>query len=377
VAQSLRAFIYVPELGQFSYGDAHPFRLGRLTMTHDLIEAYGLLNREGVSVIEPEPAREEDILRWHSPDFVAALRRADAGESIPGDEAYGLGTGDNPVFPGLWRYCLLYTGATLAAVKAVTDGGAGAAFNMAGGLHHAHAGRASGFCYVNDIVLGILELLDRFDRVLYVDIDAHHGDGVEEAFWRSDRVLTLSLHESGRYLFPGTGFETEIGEGAGRGFSVNVPFQPGVTDGIYLRCFQEVAVAILEHFRPQAVVAQLGVDGLARDPLAHLGLGNGVHAKVTEFLASQGLPLVALGGGGYDLDNVARGWTVVWDALLSAGTSDDIPEAYLRRYGGRRALRDRPFDDRDAPAETRKDALRVREHLLKEVVPLIHDRGRR
>ncbi len=376
MAAAVKVYVHVPGLARFDYGAAHPFRLERLEATHRLIEACGLLDRPDVSVVEPEPAGRADLLLWHRPEFIEALERAGAGKWTPADAAWGLGTPDNPVFTGIYRYCLLYAGATLAAARAVVDG-ARASFNIAGGLHHAHAGRASGFCYVNDIVLGILLLLRRYRRVMYVDIDAHHGDGVQEAFYESDRVLTFSLHESGNYLFPGTGFEDESGEGEGEGFTLNFPFLPGAGDDIYRECFEEVFGAAAARFRPEAFVLQLGADSLAHDPLAHLALSNAVPAWVTGMVMATGTPLVALGGGGYDIDQVARAWTLAWAAMVGADPDDELPDSYLRSVPGRarRSLRDGRRAAVVSPAAAIEEARRVKRRLLAEVVPLIHDRG--
>ena len=218
LAEKVKAFVDITRLAEFDYGPSHPLRMERLRLALGLINSYGLLEGDNVRILELEPASEEDLLSFHDQSYIEALKMADGGVFPDGGLSFGLGTGDNPVFPKLYEYSRMYAGASLTAARAVSGGEAGVSFNMAGGLHHAHAGRASGFCYVNDIVLAIKHLLSTYHRVIYVDVDAHHGDGVQEAFYDSDRVMTVSFHESGLYLFPGSGFPEETGRGEGRGY---------------------------------------------------------------------------------------------------------------------------------------------------------------
>jgi len=209
------AFIYSDDFAKYDYGPEHPLKPVRLKLTHDLIRAYGLFSLPDVHVVEAKPAEEDDLLLYHTRDYIEMLKAANSGLEIPGEERYGLGFGDNPVFEGVFEWSRLVTGASLQAAGLVDSGEVPIAFNISGGLHHALASRASGFCYINDPVIVISSLLKKGRRVVYIDIDAHHGDGVQEAFYRTDKVLTISLHESGRYLFPGTGFESETGEEEG------------------------------------------------------------------------------------------------------------------------------------------------------------------
>ena len=217
-------FIYTDAYFDYDYGPNHPLKIIRLKLTHELIHDYGLLSLPSVQFIITKRAEENDLTTFHSQEYVTLLKQASEGDETGDAYAFGLGPGDNPVFPGLFNWSLLVTGATLQAIDFVANGEGEIAFNIAGGLHHAMRSRASGFCYINDPVIGIMRLLNRGMRVAYIDIDAHHGDGVQTAFYHTNQVLTISLHESGNSLFPGSGFEYEIGEGEGEGFSVNVPF---------------------------------------------------------------------------------------------------------------------------------------------------------
>ena len=213
IAEMKSAFIYTDAYLDYDYGPAHPLRIVRLKLTYDLINGYGLLDLPSVQFIPTIKAEEKDLAVFHSEEYLNILKQANEGHFTEDAFLYGLGPGDNPIFPGLLDWSLLVTGATLQAVDFVVSGKGEVAFNIAGGLHHAMRSRASGFCYINDPVIGMMQLLSWGKRVAYIDIDAHHGDGVQKAFYESSQVLTISLHETGCTLFPGTGFEYEIGEG--------------------------------------------------------------------------------------------------------------------------------------------------------------------
>src|SRR5439155_1369055 len=226
----------------------------------------------------------------------------------------------------------------------VASGQATRAFHFAGGLHHALPGRASGFCYVNDAVLAILYLKARGLRVLYVDIDAHHGDGVQHAFYADSEVMTISTHERGDYLFPGTGFVEEAGGGEAVGYSVNLPLEPFTDSSVYLAAFEEVVPPLLGAFKPDVVVAQLGIDSHRTDPLTHLALDVQGFTRAVARIVEQAPRLVALGGGGYDLSNVARAWTAAWAVMNGVELPAELPASFAedaRRYGFRmRTVRD-------------------------------------
>jgi acetoin utilization protein AcuC len=335
------AFLYSDDFSRFSYGSGHPLKPFRLKLTYELIRACGLLAPDDPRVIVPVPAKREDLLTFHSPEYIDMLEASNSGKAVPGAEVYGLGYGDNPVFPGMFDGSLLVAGASLTAADLVDSGEAGIAFNIGGGLHHAHASRASGFCYINDPVLAIMLLLRRGRRVAYIDIDAHHGDGVQAAFYDTDKVLTISLHETGKTLFPGTGFEQELGEGTGKGYSVNIPLLPGAGDDLFVRAFTDVVPQRIEQFRPDVIVSQLGVDTFGSDPLAHLNV-------TTEgFCTMVGMiKWVALGGGGYDAANVARAWTLAWAIMNDVRAPDEIPPSFLQQFSGAGFLNNKL---RDAP----------------------------
>ena len=368
------AFVYSDDFARFSYGSDHPLKPVRLRLTYELIRACGLLGDPDPRLIEPAPAGIEDLLTFHTRDYLDVLQAANSGEYREGAEAYGLGYGDNPVFPGMFDWSRLVAGASLKAADLVDSGEASIAFNIAGGLHHALASRASGFCYINDPVLAIRRLVSRGRRVAYIDIDAHHGDGVQEAFYDTDRVLTISLHETGAMLFPGSGFEQETGEGAGSGYSVNVPLPPEADDEIFVQAFTEVIPPLVERFRPDIVVSQLGVDTFVSDPLAHLNVTTNGFCTMVAMIKSLAPKWVALGGGGYDLSNVARAWTLAWAIMNDTDAPEEIPAAYLERYAGagflNRRLRDEPVATESGKREMmRKETDRVIGFIRERLVP--------
>jgi acetoin utilization protein AcuC len=330
------AIIYSDEWRHFDYGREHPLRMERLGLTWRLMEAYGLTALPRAKVLAPEPAQLEQIARFHAREYLEILRAVSAGDWVPHATRYGLGPGDNPIFPGLWEAAQLVAGGSLLAAQLVAGGEADRAFHFAGGLHHAMPDRASGFCYVNDAVLAIMHLRGRGLRVAYVDIDAHHGDGVQFAFYDDPNVLTISTHERGDRLFPGTGFVAEMGEGDGIGYAVNVPLQPLTDDSVYHEAFEAVVPPLVTAFRPDALVIQLGIDSHRTDPLTHLGLTVQGFTRAVRRLLPLAPRVVALGGGGYDLANVARAWTAAWAAMNDVELPEPLPReshADMQRLG--------------------------------------------
>jgi acetoin utilization protein AcuC len=371
------AFIYSDDFAKYDYGPGHPLKPFRLKLTYELAKAYGLLSLPDVRVVEARPAEEDDLLLYHTRDYIEVLKAANGGLEIPGEERYGLGFGDNPIFKGVFEWSGLVTGASLQAAELVDSGEVPIAFNISGGLHHALASRASGFCYINDPVIVISSLLKKGRRVAYIDIDAHHGDGVQEAFYRTDKALTISLHESGRYLFPGTGFEGETGEGEGRGHSVNIPMPPSSDDELFVYAFNEVVPPLIERFRPDIVVGQLGVDSFRTDPLTHLNYTTNGFCEVVRKMKELSPRWIALGGGGYEITNVARAWTLAWAIMNNVDLPGELPESFLEQYpleGFRsRKLRDEEYREKGARKEMMRDeAGRVVARIREKVFPLIN-----
>ncbi|KAJ6579384.1 histone deacetylase RPD3 [Mycena sp. CBHHK59/15] len=317
------AYYYDPDVGGYTYGLGHPMKPHRVRVTHDLVSAYGMLPK--MHILRAKRATPEKMTAFHTDEYVNFLARVTpetAEELTHGGMLFLVGElPDNPAFEGVFEFCSISAGGSIAAAQRISSGAADIAINWAGGLHHAKKGEASGFCYINDIVLCILELLRTHPRVLYIDIDIHHGDGVEEAFYTTDRVMTASFHKFGEF-FPGTGTQEDRGRGRGKGYSLNVPLDDGITDEAYKSVFEPVMSKILATYRPTAVVLQCGADSLSGDKLGGFNLSLSGHAACVQFLRLQNLPLILLGGGGYTVKNVARAWT--YETACALGIENDI-----------------------------------------------------
>lgn len=349
------AFIHSPQLEQYQYPPDFPFRTDRAAKTRRILLSMDMLSGGGRSEVAPEPARRDTLAKFHTLEYLDALQRAP--KDPPDIEALrmGIGTADCPVFEGMYEYAALACGASLKGARLIIAGEADVAFNPSGGYHHAHSQLASGFCYINDVVLACMEFSEAGRKVALVDVDAHHADGVQAAFYDRSDVMTISLHQTGRTLFPGTGFEDEIGTGKGEGFSVNVPLPVATHDEAYMRAFREIAVPLIGAYSPDVIVVELGMDALAADPLTHMNLTNNAYAEVVAKLLEFDRPILATGGGGYHVENTARGWALAWCVLCgeeggatSSGGGGASPES-TDRAGG---LRDRalvsPRERRDA-----------------------------
>ncbi|XP_074640398.1 histone deacetylase 3-like [Tubulanus polymorphus] len=319
------AYFFDPEVGNFHYGPGHPMKPHRLTLTHSLVLHYGLYKK--MNVYKPYRASAHDMCRFHSDDYIDFLQRVTPQNVQAFTKSLSVfNVGDDcPVFDGLFDFCSMYTGASLEGAVKLNNNDCDIAINWSGGLHHAKKFEASGFCYVNDIVIGILELLKYHPRVLYVDIDIHHGDGVQEAFYLTDRVMTVSFHKYGNYFFPGTGDMFEIGTESGRCYSVNVPLKEGIDDQTYMGIFKPIINSVMEFYRPTAIVLQCGADSLGCDRLGCFNLSIKGHGECVKFIKNLGLPTLVLGGGGYTVRNVARCWTYETAQLLDEDISNELP----------------------------------------------------
>ncbi|KAJ3055634.1 putative histone deacetylase 1-B, partial [Rhizophlyctis rosea] len=313
-------------------------------MAHNLILNYGLFNK--LEINRPTPATTREMTKFHSDDYIDFLSRVtpDTLEEVAKYQTkFNVGE-DCPVFDGLYEFCSYSAGGSISAARKLCEGNADIAINWGGGLHHAKKSEASGFCYVNDIVLGILELLKVHARVLYIDIDIHHGDGVEEAFYTTDRVMTVSFHKYGEY-FPGTGDLSDIGSGKGKNYAINFPLKDGIDDESYRTIFQPVMRAVMDFYRPGAVVLQCGADSLAGDRLGCFNLSMRGHAMAVEFMKKFDVPLLLLGGGGYTIRNVARAWTFETAVAVGATLPDEIPFNDFFQYYGPDYRLDVPFNN--------------------------------
>lgn len=361
---------YNSKVEDMHFGKTHPMKPWRLTLTKHLVLGYGL--QYAMDTYEAVSAGKDQVRAFHDPDYVDFLAEVSpqtfpelctkpryAAHIPPKHEhdtvdlgPFNLSTStgaDCPVFDGMSTYLFLYTGATLAATHQLTTHQSDIAINWSGGLHHAHRAEASGFCYINDIVLSILDMLRIFPRVLYIDLDVHHGDGVEEAFQRQPRVMTLSYHrygpydETGHKFFPGTGDVSDVGlKGTiGEHFALNVPIPSGIDDRQYKYLFESITGRAIEAFRPSAIVLQCGADSLGGDRLGQFNLNIRQHGECVSFVKRTGLPLLILGGGGYTARNVARAWchetALATDNILPDNIPLEIvprPEAFQGKEHG-------------------------------------------
>ena len=330
--------VWSEELLTYDLGATHPMAPGRLEFTMALAHDLGVLAGRDTRIAAPRPASGDVLRLVHEPAYVAAVRGAARRPSAPVHDAFGLGSEDNPIFDRMHEASALVTGATVDAAVAVRSGAAQHAVNLAGGLHHAMPARASGFCVYNDAAVAIAWLLaDGVQKVAYVDLDAHHGDGVEAAFYRDPRVLTISLHESGYTAFPGTGFPGDSGHGAAEGTAVNVALPPGTGDAGWLRAFHAVVPPLVRAFEPQILITQLGCDTHRLDPLAQLELTVDAHRHsyaVLHELAHEvtGGRWIAVGGGGYEIVRVVpRSWTHLLAEITGHPLDPDTetPESWL------------------------------------------------
>ena len=366
------AFIYSERMTSYSLGPEHPLRPERLRLTRDLASDYGLFGGDS-RLLEPKPAEEADILSFHDAAYIQVVRELGEGREVSTPWRFGFGYGDNPPFIGMYEASLLYTGASIMAADLVMSGQAQRAFNISGGLHHAKPAMASGFCIFNDPVIAINRLRRTYDRIAYIDIDAHHGDGVQEAFYETDGVLTISIHETGDYLFPGTGYVHEIGRGSGRGYSVNIPLPPSTFDEVYVWAFREIVPPLISAYDPRVIVAQLGADSHFQDPLAHLLLTSEGFTEVVKTIVGFGRPLVALGGGGYNVSVAPRLWTLAYAEMMERELPDAIPEGFARAHNIQR-LRDSTRPElalTDSPRGELKSARTSAEQAVRELKKLV------
>jgi acetoin utilization protein AcuC len=340
------AFVHADGGPSYNLGDDHPMTPLRRQLAVDLIRAYGLDRHPDVVPITPVPATDEQIERAHAPAFVAAVRRYSEQPALASAweaSQWGLASGgDTPAFAGMHDAAAAICGASVAGALAVWEGRAEQAFVASGGLHHAMANRAAGFCIYNDTAVAIQALLDAgAERVAYIDIDVHHGDGTQWIFFEDPRVLTCSVHETGRYLFPGTGGIAERGIGAAEGTALNIPLPPYAGDRPYLRAIEDVILPVVAGFEPDVIVTQDGADPHHADPLAHLQVTMSAFPRAYRALHELARTVadgrwLALGGGGYTFQVVPRAWTMLFAQMLGVELDDEIPEAWWR--AGERAL---------------------------------------
>lgn len=315
------------DVSQYHYGVRHPMKPFRLMLTDHLVSSYGL--HKIMDLYETREATRDELLEFHSADYIEFLSKVspDTLSKMPRGSLEKFNIGDDcPIFQGIFEYSSLYAGASLDASRKLIAGQSEIAINWSGGLHHAKKAKPSGFCYVNDIVLAILNLLRFHPRVLYVDIDLHHGDGVQEAFYTTDRVFTVSFHKYNGEFFPGTGDFDEIGCSRGKHFALNVPLDDGIDDDSYINLFKSIMDPLITSYKPTVIIQQCGADSLGHDRLGCFNLNIRAHGECVKFVKSFGIPMLVVGGGGYTPRNVSRLWTYETGLLNDVLLPQEIPE---------------------------------------------------
>ncbi|KAI9729111.1 MAG: histone deacetylase [Chrysothrix sp. TS-e1954] len=318
------AYFYDSDVGNFAYTPGHPMKPHRIRIAHSLILNTGLYKK--MEIFRAKPATKFEMTQFHTDEYIEFLSRLtpDNMDSYAKEQGkFNVGD-DCPSFDGLFEFCGISAGGSMEGAARLNRGKCDVAINWAGGLHHAKKSEANGFCYVNDIVLGILELLRYKERVLYIDIDVHHGDGVEEAFYTTDRVMTVSFHKYGEY-FPGTGELRDVGVGPGKYYAVNFPLRDGIDDVSYKNIFEPIIQKVMDWYQPGAIVLQCGGDSLSGDRLGAFNLSMKGHANCVQFVKGFNLPVLVLGGGGYTMRNVARTWAYETGLLVNQPLSTTLP----------------------------------------------------
>jgi len=335
--------IYTEDYQKYNFGKDHPLRPLRLKLTYSLMEKLGLLKHERLSIMTPRLATQQEIERVHSAQYVYIVKKLsenpeDISTILMNPLHYGLGPGDNPMFKGMYEASALVCGASIKAAETVwSEEEYKITFNPAGGLHHARKDKASGFCIFNDIGVAIkhLKMLKKDIRIAYLDIDCHHGDGVQWLFYDDPNVLTISYHQDGRFLFPGTGSVSEIGEGKGKGFSINFPLLPGTYNKPFINLFRKTAPKLLETYAPDILITQLGVDTYYDDPLTQMGFSLAVYRDVAQTLKTSARDYcdnkwLAVGGGGYLMTVVPRAWSIFLAKMLDVELKNELPDSWIQ-----------------------------------------------
>lgn len=331
------AYVFSEKYLSYNFSANHPMQPIRLKLTFELTKECSLFTSSKATIVKPRVATDEELLLVHTTEYVETVKKvSELGRETFSSLQYGLGLPDNPVFKDMHIVSAIIAGGSLQAAELIAKGEVIHALNIGGGLHHALTNKAAGFCVYNDPAIAAAYLKENYNwRICYIDIDAHHGDGVQWFFYEDPQVLTISLHEDGRFLFPGTGFVNEIGQAEGEGFSINLPLPPYTFDQIYLEAFETIVTPAVKLFKPDILVTQCGCDGHFSDPLTHLSLSLDLYREIFMKLhrlaheICQGRWL-ALGGGGYQIYSVVpRAWTILFATQLDTKLPNKIPENWL------------------------------------------------
>ncbi|MFX1427108.1 MAG: acetoin utilization protein AcuC, partial [Promethearchaeota archaeon] len=332
--------VYTQEYQKYNFGKDHPLRPIRLELTYSLMDKLNLLKNERLELLRPRMASREELERVHSIQYLDAVKKLsrDPNDKSVSPFMFGLGPGDTPVFKGMYDVSALISGGSIiAAEKVWNEEEVKITFNPAGGLHHAMRDKASGFCIFNDIAVAIhhLKTLKKDIKIAYVDIDCHHGDGVQWLFYNDPNVLTISYHEDGRFLFPGTGFINETGEGEGNGYSINFPLIPGTNNKSFIKLFRKTTPNLLEAYKPDILITQLGVDTYFDDPLTQMGFSLSIYRDIAQTMKTSAKEYcqdkwLAFGGGGYLVSVVPRAWSIFLGKMLDVELHNELPDEWIK-----------------------------------------------
>lgn len=370
------AFIYSEAFSRYDFGPLHPFKTSRAKIVYELCHRYNLLNKPWIKIIRPEPLCFDKLSLFHNKEYLRVLESASSQAFAFEMLGCGLGTEENPVFHGLYDLITLTAGATYLGAELLIREDFNVAFNTFGGFHHAGRSHAEGFCYVNDVGIVISHLIREGLRVAYIDLDAHHGNGIQDAFYHDNRVLKISLHESGKTLYPWSGYETEIGEGEGRGYNINIPLPQGTDDETYLFAFTQIVPPLVKTFSPDITIGVFGADTHHTDPLTHLNMSNHSLRESVSMIRELSPKLLALGGGGYNIYTSARTWALIWATMNNLTPEDEFAGLVSgMMYGpetGIDSLEESPlYTTGPLKKNVQEEVVRVVGYIKKFVFPLI------
>jgi acetoin utilization protein AcuC len=318
-------YIHSEEIEKYKYPDDCPFKTFRAQQTKSILLSLGNYTSKNQMEVSPRFLTEDELLLFHTKEYINRLKKVSEGNLDSLDLFFGLGGSDTPIFRDLFLYSSLAAGGTVVGAEMILkDKKVKAAFNPSGGYHHAFSDKAGGFCYINDVVIACMILKRAGKRVFCLDLDVHHGNGTQAAFYSDPDVFTLSIHESGKTLYPWSGFEDEIGENAGLGYNVNIPLPAGTDDELYCNVFNQIVPPLLNAFKADVVVLEIGMDVLSTDPLAHFKMTNNAFADILPVIISQNVPLLVVGGGGYNPKDTARGWALLWSIICGLDIDNDM-----------------------------------------------------
>ncbi len=333
-------FVYSDEFLKYKFKENHPFNQIRIQITLDLLKKMNAINPS--QIISPRVATDEEIALIHDPEYINKVKQAGHGRLTKEETLrYGIGTEDTPIFEDMHETSALLVGGTLTAVESVMENKSLHALNIGGGLHHGFRKKASGFCIYNDTAIAIKYIIEKYNkRVLYIDTDGHHGDGVQDAFYDNNKVCTVSIHETGRYLFPGTGYINERGEGQGFGYSFNIPIDAYTEDESYIDVYRKSITEIAKYYKPDIIVSQNGADAHFYDPLTHLNASIEIYKyipKLAHEIAHEYCDgkWIAVGGGGYDIWRVVpRAWALIWLEMnnMADKAVGKLPEEWINKW---------------------------------------------